>query len=226
MQIELQPENFVLVFQKSEWLYSKYCLIRVLAEYDMFNFVMKGLKDPVPRKTYNKNPTGVVVALNETHNMIFNLGSSFETTPSGNKRDWVSNAIDYRMIDRGSAYLYLHEGVKLGFYDFRNKKFTPFLNNDCAHMAMHQFIHAMSDKRRLPVSHVSYSKQLQLENEVDEYLNGYLDEDADEQEDDDNVECIDNGDDDSDDSDSEEEVHIVLQTAPVQKKPVKPVKSL
>ena len=226
MQIELQPENFVLVFQKSEWLYSKYCLIRVLAEYDMFNFVMKGLNDPVPRKTYNKNPAGVVVALNDTHNMIFNLGSSFETTPSGNKRDWISNAIEYRLIDRGSAYLYLHEGVTLGFYDFRNKKFTPFLNNDCAHMAMHQFIRAMSDKHRLPVSHVSpisYSKQLQLEKEVDEYCNGYYDEDDEEDHDNEDVKYIDYTSD-NDDSDSEEEVHIVLQTAPIQKKPVKLVK--
>jgi hypothetical protein len=114
--------------------------------------------------------------------------------------------------------------VTLGFYDFYNKKFTPFLNNDCAHMAMRQFIHAMSDKRLSPVLPVSHLRQLQLENEVDEYCNGYSDEDAEDQEDDDNVEYIDNDGDYSDDSDSEEEVHIVLQTAPIQKKPVKSVK--
>lgn len=217
MQIELQPENFVLVFQKSEWLYSKYCLIRVLPEYDMFNFVMKGLKDPVPRKTYNKNPTGVVVALNDTHNMIFNLGSSFETTPSGNKRDWVSNAIEYRMIDRGSAYLYLHKGVTLGFYDFRNKKFTPFLNNDCAHMAMHQFIRAMSDKRAIPAKHIM---QAQIQQDVDEYCNGYC---YDEECDCDDYINIDDADDGNSESDSEEEEeeHIILKTAPSKPKPIK-----
>lgn len=213
MQIELQPENFVLVFQKSEWLYSKYCLIRVLPEYDMFNFVMKGLKDPVPRKTYNKNPTGVVVALNNTHNMIFNLGSSFETTPSGNKRDWISNAIEYRMINKGCAYLYLHEGVTLGFYDFRNKKFTPFLNNDCAHMAMHQFIHAMQATQ---TTHATYEKQAQIQQDIDEYCNGYCYDDE--------CECEDYNisDDEGDsDSDSEEEEYIVLKTAPSKPKPIK-----
>lgn len=217
MQIELQPENFVLVFQKSEWLYSKYCLIRVLAEYDMFNFIMKGLKDPVPRKTYNKNPTGVVVALNDTHTMIFNLGSSFETTPSGNKRDWVLNAIESRMIDRGSAYLYLHEGVTLGFYDFRDKKFTPFLNNDDARVAMHQFIQMMPAMPAMPAKHIT---QAQIQQDVDEYCNGYCYDEECECESDNNSDG-DDVDDYSDDDSEEEEEHIVLKTAPSKPKLMK-----
>jgi hypothetical protein len=211
MQIDLQPENFVLIFQKSD------CLIRVLSEYDMFNFRFKGLKDPVPRKTYNKNPTGVVIALNATHNVILDIGSSFETTLSGNKRDWILNAINSRMIDRGCSYLYLHEGVTLGFYNFRNKNFTPFMNNDDAHVALNHFLHKMQS------TPVSQFKQLQIEKDIDEYLNGCSDEDDDDRE---YFNDAENSDDDDHDSSSEEEIHIVLQTAPVQKKSAKSVKSL
>lgn len=214
MQIDLQPENFVLIFQKSD------CLIRVLSEYDMFNFRFKGLKDPVPRKTYNKNPTGVVIALNATQNMILDIGSSIETTLSGNKRDWIINAINSRMIDRGCSYLYLHEGVTLGFYNFRNRKFTPFMNNSDAHVALNHFLHKMQLNMVLQVSPF---KQLQIEKDIDEYLNGCSDEDDDDRECNNDAE---NSDDDDHDSSSEEEIHIVLQTAPVQKKSAKSVKSL
>ena len=83
-------------------------------------------------------------------------------------------------------------------------------------MAMHQFMHAMRVKPETQAIHAIHIRQAQIQQDVDEYCNGYCYDDE--------CECEDyniSDDEGESESDSEEEEYIVLKTAPSKPKPIK-----
>jgi hypothetical protein len=201
MQIEYNPENFVLIYQNSTWLTSTYCFIKVLCEWELQHMIISKSSVPVTQRIHHPNPTGLRIKVDGVSSpMILATGAICDKKNSGNKKDWVSKTIDGLLFNKDCSYLYLHNNDVLGYYTFSNKTFTPFADNDLAHLTMHQFFYRMmclSDKTMNWVS--SQAKLTPREYDESESVDEVSDDSA-------------------DDSDSEEEVVVVLQTGPIQKK--------
>lgn len=194
MQIEYNPENFVLIYQNSTWLSSTYCFIKVMREWEL----------ECSHRIYNPNITGLRLKVDgELAPIILTTGAVCDKKNHGTKKDWVSNTLNGILFNKDCSYLYLHTNDVLGYYTFSNKTFTPFADNDMAHIIMHQFFYRMLCLSDKTINWVSSSAKL-AHHEYDEA------ESVDDDSRDDH--------DDSCDSDSEEEVVVVLQTGPVQNK--------
>jgi hypothetical protein len=203
MQIEYNPENFVLIYQNSTWLTSTYCFIKVLCEWESQNFSVSKSSVPVTHRFLNNNPTGLSLKVNGISSpMILVTGAICDKKNYGNKKEWVSKTIDGLLFEKNYSYLYLHNNDVLGYYNFSNKIFTPFADNDVAHITMHQFFYRMMCLSDKTINWVSS----QMNNTHHEYDESESNE----------VDC--NDFDLADDSDSEEEVVVVLQTGPIKKK--------
>lgn len=212
MQIVFQPENLVLIFKNSDWLYSRHCFIKVLPEFENHLVPVKGLRESVLRKLPTPNPTGVTVATNDisTSRMILQIGDSCEGVASETKKQRVANAIASPLFDKKPFYLYMFEGHIPGYYSFANNTFVPFHEAD---HAIHEFFYKMMSLSDAPLNRCAYdtTRELQQANmgkswedrNDDTYSEPvYISED----------------DEDDDDSSSEEEVHVVLQTGPIRPK--------
>lgn len=156
---------------------------------------------PVTQRIHHPNPTGLRLKVDGAPSpMILATGAICDKKNSGNKKDWVSKTIGGLLFNKDCSYLYLHNNDVLGHYTFSNKIFTPFADNDLAHLTMHQFFYRMMCLSDKTINWVSSQAKL-TSHEYDESES--VDEDLD---------------DSADDSDSEEEVVVVLQTGPIQKK--------
>lgn len=214
MQITFQPENLVLIFKNSDWLYSRHCFIKVLPEFENCWIPIKGLREPVKRKLPTPNPTGITLATNDvsTSRMILQIGDSCEGVGFENKKQRVSNAIASPLFDKKPFYLYMFEGHIPGYYSFANNLFTPFANASLAQNSIHEFFYKVMSLSDVPLNRCAHetTREIQQANAGKSWEDRNAEtEDA--------VE-IDNSDSDDDDSSSEEEVHVVLQTGPIRPK--------
>ena len=215
MQISFQPENLVLIFKNSDWLYSRHCFIKVLPEVDNCWIHIKGLREPVLRKLPTPNPTGVTLVVDDlTNRMILEIGDSCEGVASDTKKQRIANAIASPLFNKKPAYLYMFEGHIPGYYSFTNNLFTPFSNAELARNSIHEFFYkVMSLSISAKFAQLNWcahqtTREIQQANAGKSWedRNAEVEEDATFAESDD------------DDSDSEEEVHVVLQTGPVRSK--------
>lgn len=218
MQITFQPENLVLIFKNSDWLYSRHCFIKVLPEFENYWIPIKGLREPVMRKLTTPNPTGITLATNDvnTNNMILQIGDSCEGVASETKKHRVANAIASPLFDKKPFYLYMFEGHIPGYYSFANNSFVPFSNASLAQNSIHEFFYKVMS---LSIS----AKFVQLQScayettrEIQQANSGKSWEDRNDETEDIERDIDIESDDDS--SDSEEEVHVVLQTGPIRPK--------
>lgn len=193
MQIDYNPDNFVLIFQNSTWLTSTYCFIEVVCEWNLQNATYR---------CYNNNPTGLKLTVEGNKSPMFlNTGSICEKKKFGSKKDWVKSAIENPFFNNKSYCLYIHDNDVLGYYSFTDKTFTPFANNDIAHIVMYQFFYKMMSLSNKTINWVStYASRLSHNDMYDES---------------EQVEQLDDDDGAGSDSDSEEEEVVVLQTGPV-----------
>jgi hypothetical protein len=197
MQIDYSPENFVLIFQNSTWLSSTYCFIKVLPEWEMAS---------TAHRLYNTNHTGIKFKVDGAKSpYILDVGAICDKKQFGTKKDWVAKTIEGQLFDTSVSYLYLHTNDVLGYYSFCNKTFTPFADNDMAHILMHQFFYRMMCLTDKTINWVSSRVNLLSNCEYDET------ELADESDDDSDAQC-------NDSEEEVEEVVVVLQTGPVIKK--------
>jgi len=195
MQIVFSPDNFVLIFQNSNWLTSTYCFIQVLCEWELDGY----------NRVYNKNPSGLKLKVKGNISpMILNTGPVCDKKNFGSKSDWVLSSIEGLLFNKNNSYLYLHNNI-LGYYRFLDKTFTPFEDNNVAQATMHQFFYRMLSLSNNTLNWVSSSARLLTQ---DYYNESESVNDTD----------YDNINDDDDDDESEEEVVVVLQTGPIQKK--------
>lgn len=215
MQISFQPENLVLIFKNSDWLYSRHCFIKVLPEFENCWIPIKGLHEPVLRKLHTPNPTGVTLATDDigANRMILQIGDSCEGVVSETKKQRVSNAIASPLFDKKPFYLYMFEGHIPGYYSFANNTFTPFENAELAQNSIHEFFYkVMSLSNFVSLNRGAYETTRELQqanmgkswedrNDTTFAETEYISED-----------------DDDDDSSSEEEVRVVLQTGPIRPK--------
>jgi len=215
MQISFQPENLVLIFKNSDWLYSRHCFIKVLPEFENCWIPIKGLRDPVMRKLTTPNPTGVTLATDDigANRMILQIGDSCEGVGFENKKQRVANAIASPMFDKKPFYLYMFEGHIPGYYSFSNNLFAPFSNASLAQNSIHEFFYkVMSLSNSLPLNRCAHetTREIQQENAG----KSWEDRNAEAE----NTGEFDISNSDYDSSDSEEEVHVVLQTGPIRPK--------
>ena len=219
MQISFQPENLVLIFKNSDWLYSRHCFIKVLPEFENHFVPIKGLREPVLRKLPTPNPTGIIVATNDigANRMILQIGDSCEGVVSETKKQRVANAIVSPLFDKKPFYLYMFEGHIPGYYSFANNIFTPFANAELAKNSIHEFFYkvmSLSNSSNIAsFNNCAYetTRELQQTNTGKSWEDR---NDATFAE----TEYISEDDDDDDDSSSEEEVRVVLQTGPIRPK--------
>ena len=216
MQISFQPENLVLIFKNSDWLYSRYCFIKVLPEFENCWIPIKGLREPVMRKLPTPNPTGITLATNDvsTNRMILQIGDSCEGVVSETKKQRVTNAIASPLFDKKPFYLYMFDGHIPGYYSFANNSFVPFHEADNSIYEFFYKVMSLSNSSNFaPLNMCSY----ETTREIQQANTGKSWEDRNaEAEDAADINYVSESDDDS--SDSEEEVHVVLQTGPIRPK--------
>lgn len=214
MQITFQPENLVLIFKNSDWLYSRHCFIKVLPEFEHHRIPMKGLREPVMRKLTTPNPTGITLATNDvsTNRMILQIGDSCEGVASETKKHRVANAIASPLFDKKPFYLYMFEGHIPGYYSFANNSFVPFHEAD---NSIHEFFYKVMSLSDVPLQSCAY----ETTREIQQANSGKSWEDRNDETEEDAADrnYVSESDDD-DDSSSEEEVHVVLQTGPIRPK--------
>ena len=217
MQITFQPENLVLIFKNSDWLYSRHCFIKVLPEFENCWIPIKGLREPVMRKLTTPNPTGITLATNDvsTNRMILQIGDSCEGVASETKKHRVANAIASPLFDKKPFYLYMFEGHIPGYYSFANNSFVPFSNAELAQNSIHEFFYKVMSLSDVPLQSCAY----ETTREIQQANSGKSWEDRNDETEEDAADrnYVSESDDD-DDSSSEEEVHVVLQTGPIRPK--------
>jgi hypothetical protein len=152
MKIQYVPENFVLIYQNSQWLFSLYTFIKVMP-------TRKLMAIPYVRGTYlmrerdQANVTGISVKAADGKKYMFENGSHAERNLSGNKNEWVKQAITYdRLFVKTCPYLYIHEGV-YGFYDILSSEFTPFEDNVAAKNAVNEYFYLLMSMRDKPLNY-------------------------------------------------------------------------
>jgi hypothetical protein len=152
MKIQYVPENFVLIYQNSQWLFSLYTFIKVMP-------TRKLMAIPYVRGTYlmrerdQANVTGISVKATDGKKYMFENGSHAERNLSGNKNEWVKQAITYdRLFVKTCPYLYIHEGV-YGFYDILSSEFTPFEDNVAAKNAVNEYFYLLMSMRDKPLNY-------------------------------------------------------------------------
>jgi len=152
MKIQYVPENFVLIYQNSQWLFSLYTFIKVMP-------TRKLMAIPYVRGTYlmrerdQANVTGISVKATDGKKYMFENGSHAERNLSGNKNEWVKQAITYdRLFVKTCPYLYIHEGI-YGFYDILTSEFTPFEDNVAAKNAVNEYFYLLMSMRDKPLNY-------------------------------------------------------------------------
>ena len=152
MKIQYVPENFVLIYQNSQWLFSLYTFIKVMP-------TRKLMAIPYVRGTYlmrerdQANVTGISVKATDGKKYMFENGSHAERNLSGNKNEWVKQAITYdRLFVKTCPYLYIHEGI-YGFYDILSSEFTPFEDNVAAKNAVNEYFYLLMSMRDKPLNY-------------------------------------------------------------------------
>ena len=152
MKIQYVPENFVLIYQNSQWLFSLYTFIKVMP-------TRKLMAIPYVRGTYlmrerdQVNVTGISVKATDGKKYMFENGSHAERNLSGNKNEWVKQAITYdRLFVKTCPYLYIHEGT-YGFCDILSSEFTPFEDNVAAKNAVNEYFYLLMSMRDKPLNY-------------------------------------------------------------------------
>ena len=114
---------------------------------------------PYVRGTYlmrerdQANVTGISVKATDGKKYMFENGSHAERNLSGNKNEWVKQAITYdRLFVKTCPYLYIHEGV-YGFYDILSSEFTPFEDNVAAKNAVNEYFYLLMSMRDKPLNY-------------------------------------------------------------------------
>ena len=152
MKIQYFPENFVLIYQNSQWLFSLYTFIKVMP-------TRKLMAIPYVSGTYlmrerdQVNVTGISVKATDGKKYMFENGSHAERNLSGNKHEWTKQAITYdRLFVKTCPYLYIHEGA-YGFYDILSSEFTPFEDNIAAKNAVNEYFYLLMSMRDKPLNY-------------------------------------------------------------------------
>lgn len=114
---------------------------------------------PYVRGTYlmrerdQANVTGISVKATDGKKYMFENGSHAERNLSGNKNEWVKQAITYdRLFVKTCPYLYIHEGI-YGFYDILTSEFTPFEDNVAAKNAVNEYFYLLMSMRDKPLNY-------------------------------------------------------------------------
>ena len=114
---------------------------------------------PYVRGTYlmrerdQANVTGISVKATDGKKYMFENGSHAERNLSGNKNEWVKQAITYdRLFVKTCPYLYIHEGI-YGFYDILSSEFTPFEDNVAAKNAVNEYFYLLMSMRDKPLNY-------------------------------------------------------------------------
>jgi hypothetical protein len=152
MKIQYLPENFVLIYQNSQWLFSLYTFIKVIPTRKLVAIpYVRG--EYLMRERDQVNVTGISVKATDGKKYMFENGSHAERNLSGNKHEWVKQAITYdRLFVKTCPYLYIHEGV-YGFYDIMSSEFTPFEDNVAAKNAVNEYFYLLMSMRDKPLNY-------------------------------------------------------------------------
>jgi len=152
MKIQYFPENFVLIYQNSQWLFSLYTFIKVMPTRKLM--AIPYVKDTyLMRERDQVNLTGISVKAADGKKYMFENGSHVKRNLSGNKHEWVKQAIIHDLLfEKTCPYLYIHEGV-YGFYDILSSEFTPFEDNVVAKNAVNEYFYLLMSMRDKPFNY-------------------------------------------------------------------------
>ena len=99
------------------------------------------------------NLTGISVKAADGKKYMFENGSHVKRNLSGNKHEWVKQAIIHDLLfEKTCPYLYIHEGV-YGFYDILSSEFTPFEDNVVAKNAVNEYFYLLMSMRDKPFNY-------------------------------------------------------------------------